>query len=535
MAPERSLSPTHREAAERLRQLSADEGTLVLRDARGSPYMVPRAIRIVLAGHAPVDLALYPDQPVTFGRQSGNSVVLSDDAISREHGKLTFRDDGRWVFRDLGSRNGSFLSEFIEPEDGEPVRKLEVGIDHVVAAGQCILFGNKNAWVSLLPQLPEGARAGAQARAASEATRRLESAILDHAAHELPVVLLGPSGSGKTYVARRIHEESKRCGQFVLVSCARLPDDANTLQSELLGHVRGAFTNAVGPRLGRIQSAQDGTLFLDEVESMPRAAQDFLLDLLDGSGTWAPLGADPRTEYPRPRFRLISASKVPLAQSSLRRDLQYRLAHGGSLVLPTLEERREDIPALVQTFVERVEREQNLKVVLAPEAMKLLEDARWPGQVRELEGVVLAVIQIANGRRQRERASHATGAFDASALRGFLESGEEGSPPELLGIGVEAVREQLRQHALVVGEHKLPPVEPAPLDPSAWRRTLAGHPAVSAIGEPGPSVRKRPEDLTADDIRAALESAGGNKTHAARALGIAVNTLKAKMKAFGVD
>ena len=154
-----------------------------------------------------------------------------------------------------------------------------------------------------------GLVAGARSQqSGSPETARLERAINVCARHQLPVFLLGPSGTGKTHVARFIHEASRRKGQFILVNCGRLPTDPVQLQSELLGHARGAFTGATADRIGKFHAADGGTLFLDEVEYLPRAAQDFLIDLLDGSGSFAPLGAPATRHWSRPEMRLIPGS-----------------------------------------------------------------------------------------------------------------------------------------------------------------------------------------------------------------------------------
>src|SRR5262249_33489865 len=134
-----------------------------------------------------------------------------------------------------------------------------------------------------------------------------------------------------------------------------------------------------------------GTLFLDEVESLRPEAQVFLLDLLEGKGDLTPLGAPPSKSFPRPAFRLISASKQRLEESPLRKDLAQRLAAGDIILLPTLEQRREDIPLFVARFIADLAHEAQLEIILAPTVSDFLAQCDWPGQVRELQATIRTV------------------------------------------------------------------------------------------------------------------------------------------------
>lgn len=463
------------------------------------PYLAPQAIRVVVRERKPVYLPLPPSGSLTFGRDPSCSVVLTDDSISRHHAKLTQREDGLWVFRDLGSTNGSFLSEFIQPEPDDPLRQLGDRLDHVVGAGQAVVLG-KAVTLALLAALPDEARTDTQST--SPATRRLDLELLDHAGHEGPVFLLGPTGSGKGYIARRIHVASGRRGRFVQINCSSLPKDATALHSELLGHERGAFTGAVTKKDGKLQAAHEGTLFLDEVESLNPEAQGFLLDLLDQNSSSAPLGADPKASYPPPRFRLISASKVPLSRTELRKDLQFRLASGGSIILPTLAERREDIQAIVSAFLQEFRKARNIHAALADDAYDLLKETPWPGHVRELLGIVETAVNVAAQRTARQ-------------------GSKEVAHSRPLYVTRDAIAHQIDVHRQSI-------------DGAGDERHPTGEYPVTQVSSL-PPPRKRPADLTADDVRSALRSARGNLTHAARRLGIVVNTLKKKLRKFGIE
>lgn len=205
------------------------------------------------------------------------------------------------------------------------------------------------------------------------------------------VLIAGESGTGKELVANAIHEFSRRSsGQLVKVNCAAIPE--NLLEAELFGHERGAFTNAVARRIGRFEQAHGGTLFLDEIAELPppvqakllRAIQDRSIERL-GSNT--PIAVD---------FRLITATAQDLndavAGGRFREDLYYRL-NVVNIHLPPLRSRTEDIPLLIQRFLNRSER----PVSIREDALALLLGHSWPGNVRELENVITRAIVLAPG------------------------------------------------------------------------------------------------------------------------------------------
>lgn len=480
--------------------VSGSRGERSRPEPQAREYREPKALRVQREGIEELTVRLYPDRSYVFGRAPECTVVFPHDAVSRQHGRLAFREDHRWVYRDLNSRNGSYLGR--EEEQGmlDPrlhFQRLGPSRDQVLEVGDVVLLGNGRSRVTLLAEVPPEMVAGPRAkREASPATVQLERSIERCARHHLPVFLRGDSGTGKTFIAREIHNRSGLEGNFVILNCGRLPQDPAALQSELLGHVKGAYTGASIARVGKLYSANGGTLFLDEVEFLPRLAQDFLVDVLEGSGSLAPLGAPADFREPPPRFRLISASKAPLRQTDLRQDLAQRLAAGDFIILPTLEERREDIPNLVETFLHRLKVEQQYDAELTREAIGFLREARWPGQIRELESTVRTVV-----------------------AREVAHQELEGIERQRTLVTLEAVKSYLEQRELGFGGTASAPV----------KRTT--QPSVESVA----AVRKRPGDLTEQDLRGALEKHQGNKTRAALALGIALNTLKARMKALGIE
>jgi two-component system response regulator HydG len=201
------------------------------------------------------------------------------------------------------------------------------------------------------------------------------------------VLILGESGTGKELTARAIHQHSARApGPFVAVNCSAIP--VTLLESELFGHVRGAFTGATSTREGLFEAAHRGTLFLDEVGDLPPTAQVKLLRALQ-EGEIKRVGSD---ETRTVDVRVLAATNVDLRRKvtagEFREDLFYRL-NVVAIRLPALRERREDIPLLAMHFLKKYTVRLGKDVTsLAPEAMRLLQQHPWPGNVRELENAI---------------------------------------------------------------------------------------------------------------------------------------------------
>ncbi|MBI5514399.1 MAG: sigma-54-dependent Fis family transcriptional regulator [Deltaproteobacteria bacterium] len=210
------------------------------------------------------------------------------------------------------------------------------------------------------------------------------------------VLLTGESGTGKELVARAIHYASSgRDGPFVAVNCTAFPRDL--LESELFGHVRGAFTGAVADKLGRFGLAGAGTLFLDEIGELPVDLQAKLLRVVQ-ERTFERVG-DTRPQ--QLRARIVTATHRDLAQmvkdGTFREDLYYRL-RVVELRLPPLRERREDIPALVDHLLAKITRDLHKRIrYVARDAMELLVSYSWPGNVRELENALTRAVVLTKG------------------------------------------------------------------------------------------------------------------------------------------
>jgi formate hydrogenlyase transcriptional activator len=210
------------------------------------------------------------------------------------------------------------------------------------------------------------------------------------------VLLLGETGTGKELFARAIHSLSARGDrQLVRADCALIP--SGLLESELFGHERGAFTGAVARNIGRIELANKGTLFLDEVGDIPLELQSKLLRALQ-EREFERLGS---SQTIRVDFRLVAATNRNLSEmvtnGQFRRDLYYRLSVF-PIEIPPLRDRAEDIPILVWHFVKRYERQMNKQIdQILPEDMEALMNHGWPGNVRELQNVVERSMVVSSG------------------------------------------------------------------------------------------------------------------------------------------
>ena len=318
----------------------------------------------------------------------------------------------------------------------------------------------------------------------SPAMRRLQRDIGVVAGSELPVLITGETGVGKELVARQLHADSPRRDEALIhINCAALPE--SIAESELFGHIRGAFTGATRDRLGKFEVADGATLFLDEIGELPLTLQPKLLRALE-QGEIQRVGDD---RLHRVNVRVIAATNRDLedevTSGRFRADLYHRLAVY-PIRVPPLRERREDIPALAAHFLDESRRRLGLGPVrLSPEAHELLAAADWPGNVRELENVL-------NRAVLRRAAVHR----DRSLM--IIQS-------ELLDVP-RAAREL-----------------PAP----------DGDPAGAARAD-SRSLRERTRDFQRRAVEAALQRNGGNWAAAARDLGVQRSNLHHMARRLGL-
>src|SRR5436190_6828537 len=228
----------------------------------------------------------------------------------------------------------------------------------------------------------------------SKQMQEIEELIDAMAPSDANVLIVGESGVGKEVIANVIHARSRRAGkEMVKLNCAAFPQ--TMIEGELSGYVKGAFTGAMNDFPGMIAEANGGTLFLDEISEMPADLQTRFLRVLQ-EREYRPLGS---TRLLKADFRVIAATNRPLAQAlaenRLRSDLYYRI-NTFQIEVPPLRERKEDIPPLVTTFVERFAAQLGkAEPAIAPEAFQKLLDYSWPGNVRELQNAIEYAVVLA--------------------------------------------------------------------------------------------------------------------------------------------
>jgi formate hydrogenlyase transcriptional activator len=222
-----------------------------------------------------------------------------------------------------------------------------------------------------------------QSRALSEVLELVEMV----AASDSTVLLLGETGTGKELIARAIHDRSRRrCKTFVKVNCAAIP--SGLLESELFGHERGAFTGAITQQIGRLELADQGSLFLDEIGDIPLEVQPKLLRVLQ-EREYERLGS---TRTKQVNVRVVAAThrnlQTMILEKEFRADLYYRL-NVFPIAIPPLRERLEDIPLLVRHFARQFAQRMNKTIdAISPETMEALTRYSWPGNIRELQNVI---------------------------------------------------------------------------------------------------------------------------------------------------
>jgi len=357
----------------------------------------------------------------------------------------------------------------------------------------------------------------------SREMNQLLSVAFKIARKDVNVLLQGETGTGKEVLARFIHAASHRSDRpFIPVNCSALPE--NLLESELFGHEKGAFTGAVGQHRGIFELANHGTLFLDEIGEASLSIQVKLLRVLE-TGEFMRVGGEKPIKT---NVRVIAATNVDLEQAvrerTFREDLFYRL-DVVRLHLPPLRERKEDIPVLINHYLNELagyETGQNLKI--SPEAMKLMLHYSWPGNVRELVNAIHQAVAMCDGPvilpvHLSSRITGSTGRF--SRTEPALSAGQPEDAPFLEQLQNLARSKDfpatLKDEELPRVFHLLKALEKRFLEVMSHRGLSCPYPATI-------------EEVEREAINQALVYSRGNITLAARILGIGRNTLYRKLK-----
>ena len=376
------------------------------------------------------------------------------------------------------------------------------------------------------------------------------------AATDLTVLITGESGTGKDVFPKIIHQNSARKhGQYFAVNCGAIPE--GTIDSELFGHEKGAFTGAVGERKGYFEIADKGTLFLDEVGELPLSTQARLLRVLE-NGEFIRVGG---SKLMKTDVRIVAATNVdlPLAieKGRFREDLYYRL-NTIPIHIPALRERKADIPLLFRKFAaDFAERSHIPPITLTPEAVKMIENYRWDGNIRQLKNVTE---QISIMETERNITAETLAKYLPNRVQSNLpvllprEDTSEGMSERDLLYRVlfdmkKDIAELRAQVNNITGGH---PMEPAYVQTSPV--TQIGDTVVTRVNPdeheemepifteilPAEETHYKPESLSLEQhekemIVKALEAHKGKRKDAAKALGISERTLYRKINEYGID
>ena len=435
----------------------------------------PLALEITIDGTT-VTANLPVAGDVVLGRSRAAAVQLEHTSVSREHARLHLVP---LAVEDLGSRNGTF----VRGQQLVPGTPASLGVGDSFEVGSVLL---RLVPASPRPALPGGRerRSRDSGRAAldapsgwyapsSPAMQAVIAAAEQVATSDVSVLLLGETGVGKEVCAELVHRRSPRAARtFLRLNCSALPE--SLIESELFGHEKGAFTGAATARAGLIESADGGTIFLDEIAELPPAAQAKLLRVLDRREVLRVGGRSEKTVDVRFVAATHKTLETEIAAGRFRADLYYRLA-GMTIRIPPLRERRDEIAPLARRFLDAATgRQRRPPMEMTERAIAALERYRWPGNIRELRNAIEAALVVCGD-----------GPLDA----GHLQLGNEPSGDS--------------------GPHTGP---------------------VPRLG----SLRDEVVELERARVEAALVAAGGNQSEAARRLGMSRGALLARLRQWGL-
>ena len=320
----------------------------------------------------------------------------------------------------------------------------------------------------------------------------------------IPILIEGESGAGKELIARAIQGSSERAGRpFVTVNCGAIPE--NLIESILFGHEKGSFTGATDKHLGKFQEADGGTLFLDEIGELRLDMQVKLLRALQ-EGEVDPVGSKRPVKVD---VRIMSATNRDLAalvrDGLFREDLYYRL-NVFPIVVPSLRDRRIDIPALARHFIARFAAEENKPVAgMTPDASELLERFNWPGNVRQLENTVFRAVVLCDHEQ--------------------LDVCDFPQIASAMGIDAKIYRAQASVDSAAPAQHA-----------ASYAAPMLAHSSPYALsGTDGAGHMRKLEDIESEVIRMAISRYDGHMSEVARRLGIGRSTLYRKLKELGLE
>ena len=346
---------------------------------------------------------------------------------------------------------------------------------------------------------------------------------------DLTVLVSGESGVGKETIPQIIHQFSRRKnGKYLAVNCGAIPE--GTINAELFGHEKGAFTGAIGERKGYFEEANGGTLFLDEIGELPKETQAMLLRVLQ-SGEFIKVGS---SKVEKTDVRIVAATNVNLytavQQGRFREDLYYRL-NAARIVMPSLRERKEDIYLLFRKFTSDFAQRFGLRrVALSIDAISLLKNYRWPGNIRQLKNVAETVTALESRPATSESERVELG---ASEMVRYIPDEKDTLLPQIAAPTGGSMREDDKR-VLVKALLDLKGEVDA-LSERIKELESGAHPArLERASDDDAEWQEQSEDLsikktTGDLIERALEKHGGNVKAAAAELGISERTIYRKL------
>jgi transcriptional regulator with PAS, ATPase and Fis domain len=476
----------------------------------GKDMVGPEGLALFISSQSGVlTVPLSSTEPTVLGRDGGCDVVINDESVSRKHAVIVPGTPPE--LEDLGSTNGTFLAgREIEPHSRVPLAVgsvAQLGMATIVLQKQRPQMQSQSA---TLPPPPPTIQMEGDRIVVDPMMQSLYRALSTIGPTTLSVLILGETGTGKEVFAEAVHQRSRRANEpFLKLNCGALPE--SILESELFGHEKGAFTGAVAAKQGLFESADGGTVFLDEVGELSRATQVKLLRVLE-TGEVLRIGS---VKPKKVDVRLVSATNQNLnhlvAASEFRTDLLFRI-NGFTVTLPPLRERLADIGPLARFFAARAAARAGVR---APEltlaAIQALKRFSWPGNIRELRNVMERSVALC--------------------------------PPDATSIDIE--------HLLLPQEEVIVPISspPSALAATSSLAVFSDNPMSDMTME---SVRLRPPPFSVDDeptqprlrqrlqvfererIEEALKESGGHQGRAANLLGISRRTLFNKMEQFGI-
>ncbi|HSR99020.1 MAG TPA: sigma 54-interacting transcriptional regulator [Kofleriaceae bacterium] len=476
------------------------------RGGRGIRDVDPGLELVVVAGEAVTVTRLPAHGSVTLGRGEECEVRIDSPSVSRRHAVLHIGP--RLRIEDLGSANGTFVRDGQMATDTTStyrLRKLSKEIFEVVVGERVSLGGLIPIVIRRAANADDEAVSVDHATVHDPAMRALYAQVAQAAKSTSSVLILGETGVGKEVVARFLHNRSPRAAApFLELNCAALP--ASLLESELFGHEKNAFTGATQARPGLLESADGGTIFLDEVGELPLPVQVKLLRVLEDHKVLRIGGREPR----RLDVRFVAAThrdlEAEVGKGTFREDLYFRL-NVVAFVIPPLRQRVTEIAPLARRFLaaelKKYDRVNDLQ--LSTEALSWLERYPWRGNVRELRNVIERAVVLSRGNAilpadLPERITSAAQRPEAPLVAQLSTSAEEDKAEPRTGAADRS--------------------EEAP---------AARMPKGSAA-EPGSS----PEEVERRQIIEELDRCAGNQTRAAKQLGISRRTLVTRLGKYRV-